>query len=105
MYLDSGFNEAKRIIQNAFADRLVKIPDSAERRDPKTRLQELVQSRKIALPDYQVEKIEGKAHEQTFSVRCTIGKLDASTTGQGSTRRDAEQESAEQMLALLETAD
>jgi ribonuclease-3 len=105
VYLDSGFNEAKRIIQNAFADRLVKIPDSAERRDPKTRLQELVQSRKIALPDYQVEKVEGKAHEQTFSVRCTIAELDASTTGQGLTRRDAEQESAEQMLALLETAD
>jgi len=105
VYLDSGFNEAKRIIQNAFADRLVEIPDSAERRDPKTRLQELVQSRQIALPDYQVEKVEGKAHKQTFSVRCTIAELDASTTGQGSTRRDAEQESAEQMLSLLETAD
>lgn len=105
VYLDSGFNEAKRIIQNAFADRLVEIPDSAERRDPKTRLQELVQSRQIALPDYQVEKVEGKAHKQTFGVRCTIAELDASTTGKGSTRRDAEQESAEQMLALLETAD
>jgi ribonuclease-3 len=105
VYLDSGFDEAQRIIHNAFAGRLVEIPDSAELRDPKTRLQELVQSRKIALPDYRVEKIEGKAHKQTFSVRCTITELDASTTGQGTTRRDAEQESAQHMLALLEKVD
>ena len=104
VYLDSGFDAAKRIIHYAFADRLVEIPDSAEQRDPKTRLQELVQSRRIALPDYQVEKVDGKAHKQTFSVRCTIGELDASTTGQGTTRRDAEQESAAHMLTLLEQA-
>ena len=102
VYLDSGFDEAKRIIHNAFAGRLEQIPVSAEQRDPKTRLQELVQSRKIALPDYQVEKVEGKAHQQTFSVRCTIEELEASTTGQGTTRRDAEQESAQHMLALLD---
>ncbi len=104
VYLDSGFDEAQRVIHNAFAGRLVEIPDSAERRDPKTRLQELVQSRKIALPNYRVEKVEGKAHQQTFNVRCTIEELDASTTGQGTTRRDAEQESAVHMLALIEQA-
>ena len=104
VYLDSGFDEAQRVIHNAFAGRLVEIPDSAERRDPKTRLQELVQSRKIALPNYRVEKVEGKAHQQTFNVRCTIVELDASTTGQGTTRRDAEQESAVHMLALIEQA-
>ena len=104
VYLDSGFDEAQRIVHNAFAGRLVEIPDSAEQRDPKTRLQELVQSRKISLPDYQVEKVDGKAHKQTFSVRCIIAELDASTTGQGTTRRDAEQESAEHMLKLLQRA-
>jgi ribonuclease-3 len=104
VYLDSGFDEARRVIHNAFADRLVDIPDSAEQRDPKTRLQEFVQSRRIALPEYKVEKIDGKAHKQTFSVRCTIQELDASTTGQGTTRRDAEQQSAEYMLAMLDEA-
>ncbi len=104
VYLDSGFDDAKRIVHNAFAGRLVEIPDSAEERDPKTQLQELVQSRKIALPDYQVEKVEGKAHQQTFSVVCTIEELDVRTSGQGTTRRDAEQESAQQMLALLNKA-
>jgi ribonuclease-3 len=102
VFLDSGFDEARRIIHNAFAGRLVEIPDSAEQRDPKTRLQELVQSRGIALPEDRVEDVAGKAHKQTFSVRCTIEELDRSTTGQGTTRRDAEQESAEQMLAILD---
>jgi len=102
VYLDAGFDEARRVIHNAFAGRLVEFPDSAEQRDPKTRLQELVQARKIALPEYRVEKVDGKAHKQTFSVRCTIAELDASTTGSGTTRRDAEQESAEQMLAIID---
>jgi len=105
VYLDSGFDEARRVIQNAFAGRLLEFPDSAEQRDPKTRLQELVQSRKIALPEYRVERVDGKAHKQTFSVRCTIEELGARSTGQGGTRRDAEQESAEAMLAILEKAD
>ena len=105
VYLDSGFDEARRVIQNAFAGRLVEIPESAEQRDPKTRLQELMQSRKIALPEYCVEKVDGKAHKQTFNVRCSIEELDARTTGQGTTRRDAEQESAQLMLAILEKAD
>lgn len=104
VFLDSGFDEARRIIHNAFANRLVEIPDSAEQRDPKTRLQELVQARKIALPEYRVEKVDGKAHKQTFEVRCTIEELGASTTGCGMTRRDAEQESAQQMLAFIDEA-
>lgn len=105
VYLDSGFDEARRVIHNAFAGRLDDIPDSAGQRDPKTRLQEFVQSRKMALPEYRVEQVDGEAHNQVFTIRCTIEALDASTTGQGTTRRDAEQESAQRMLALLERAD
>jgi ribonuclease III len=105
VYLDSGFDDARRVIHIAYGDRLIDIPDTAGRRDPKTRLQELVQSRKIALPDYRVEKVDGQAHKQTFSVRCTIEELDAATSGHGTTRRDAEQDAARLMLAKLEGAD
>lgn len=105
VYLDSGLDEARRVIHNAYGDRLVDIPATAGRRDPKTRLQELVQSRKIALPDYRVEKVDGQAHRQTFNVRCTIEELDAATSGHGTSRRDAEQDAAKLMLAKLEGAD
>lgn len=102
VYLDSGIDDARRIVYKAFGERLVEVPDSAGQRDPKTRLQEYVQSRKMALPEYRVESIEGKAHRQTFTIRCTIEGVDTNTTGSGTTRRHAEQEAAEQMLAILE---
>ncbi len=105
VYLDAGFDEAKRVIYNVFATRLIELPDGAELRDPKTRLQEFVQSKKIALPNYQIEKIDGKAHKQIFCVRSTVAEFDVSTTGQGTTRRNAEQESAQHMLAILAKAD
>jgi ribonuclease-3 len=98
VYLDAGYQEAQRIVRNAFGDRLTQLPDAAELRDPKTRLQELLQSRKIDLPAYDVMSISGKAHQQSFTVSCKIEELDLVTQGEGSTRRDAEQQAAREML-------
>jgi ribonuclease-3 len=102
VYLDSGFKEAQRVIQAVYGERLRRLPDSASRRDPKTRLQELLQGRKIGLPDYRVENTSGQAHRQTFEVSCTIAALDRRTLGQGTSRRNAEQDAAMRMLALLD---
>lgn len=104
VYLDSGFESAREVIRRAYGDRLETLPESASLRDPKTRLQELLQSRRIGLPAYEVEKITGKAHQQSFEVRCTVAGIDASTTGHGSSRRQAEQEAATGMLELLADA-
>jgi ribonuclease III len=101
VYLDAGFEEARRIIQAVYGERLRKLPDSASRRDPKTRLQELLQGRKLDLPAYRVETIKGQPHRQTFEVSCTIAALDASTLGEGTSRRNAEQDAAMKMLALV----
>lgn len=101
VYLDSGFDSARDVIRTAYGEMLESLPESASQRDPKTRLQELLQSRKIGLPGYDVERITGKAHQQSFEVRCTVAVLDASTVGHGSSRRQAEQEAATRMLALL----
>lgn len=98
VYLDAGYQEAQRIVRNAFGDRLAQLPDAAELRDPKTRLQELLQSRKIDLPAYDVTSISGKAHQQSFTVSCKIEVLGLVTQGEGSTRRDAEQQAAREML-------
>jgi ribonuclease-3 len=102
VYLDSDFEEARRVIHRAYGARIVDIPDSAHRRDAKTRLQEFLQSKQMALAEYRVERIEGEAHRQTFSVRCSIEELHESTIGRGTTRREAEQQAAEQMLLILE---
>jgi len=101
VFLDRGIAAAAKVIHSAFAERISDIPDEAELRDPKSQLQELLQSRKLALPNYRLENTSGKAHKQTFSVSCSIPQLDASTPGTGSTRRDAEQEAARVMLDLV----
>jgi len=100
VYLDAGFDAARHVICAAYGERLQDMPDGADLRDPKSRLQELLQGRGLALPVYAMENVSGKAHKQSFEVSCTIPELEAMTTGQGSTRRDAEQDAA---LVMLET--
>lgn len=102
VYLDAGFEEARRAINRAYGERLEHLPDSAAHRDPKSRLQELLQSKQIELPSYSVEAVTGKAHRQSFEVSCRIGTLDTVTIGRGRTRRQAEQEAATKMLVLVE---
>jgi ribonuclease-3 len=80
---------------------LRELPESASHRDPKTQLQEFLQARKLELPAYRVEKVTGKAHRQSFEVSCSIETLEASTIGRGASRRQAEQDAAMKMLALV----
>ncbi len=63
-------------------------------KDAKTRLQELLQARHSALPQYNVISTGGEAHEQSFRIECAIPELDIRTVGEGSTRRGAEQVAA-----------
>jgi ribonuclease-3 len=102
VYLDAGFEETRRVIYRAYGERLHDLPESAAHRDPKSRLQELLQAKQIEPPSYNVETVSGQAHRQSFEVSCTIPALDTVTLGQGSTRRQAEQEAASKMLVLVE---
>ncbi len=70
-------------------------------KDPKTQLQELMQSRKMELPDYTLMTMSGLAHEQTFKVKCTTPLIAESCIGTGNSRKKAEQSAAELMLELL----
>ena len=103
VYLDSGFEASRSIIELAFGDRLMDLPDPAGLRDPKTRLQEWLQARQMGLPEYQLVNVSGKAHQQTFEVRCVIDAADVSAEGVGTSRRHAEQQSAERALKTLKS--
>jgi ribonuclease III len=102
VYLDAGFEEARSVIHKVYGERLLDLPESAAHRDPKSRLQELLQSKQVERPSYSVEAVTGQAHRQSFEVSCRIGSLDTTTIGRGRTRRQAEQEAATKMLALVE---
>lgn len=101
VYLDAGFAASKAVIETAFGERLQVFPDVESLRDPKTRLQEWLQARQKGLPVYELVKVSGAAHRQTFEVKCSVNGTEAATTGAGTTRRNAEQQSAESMLAHL----
>jgi len=99
--LDGGTEAAERLVDRLFADRFEQLPQSAELKDPKTRLQEWLQGRGLTLPVYRVDSVRGREHEQVFTVVCEVGERDARTIGQGRSRRLAEQEAAASMLMEL----
>lgn len=101
VYLDAGFDAARHVIEIAFGGRLHEFPDVAELRDPKTRLQEWMQARQMGLPDYELLHVTGKAHRQTFEVSCSVNAT--VTNGRGTTRRNAEQSAAEDMLVKIKS--
>jgi len=102
VYLDSGFESARTLICSLFRDRLERMPAELGLKDPKTRLQEFLQSRQRKLPDYRVLDTIGQDHAQTFIVECRIEGLPTPTQGRGSSRRGAEQAAAEAALAIIQ---
>lgn len=102
LFLDAGLHSATRFILDALASRIEALPPPAALKDPKTRLQEHLQSRGLALPLYEIERLEGEPHAQTFEVSCAVEDLSLRTRGRGSSRRRAEQAAAEDILNLIE---
>jgi ribonuclease III len=99
--LDGGAAAAEAVVDLMFAEQLKSLPDAASLKDPKTRLQEWLQGRGLPLPSYVVTAVHGRDHEQTFTVECQVRDSNAHTTGQGQSRRRAEQEAAAAMLLVL----
>ncbi len=102
VYLDSDISTCKALILTWFAKRLGVIKPGNEQKDPKTRLQEYLQGRKIALPSYEVINTTGQSHNQEFTVRCLTPVVQNTVIAKGTSRRKAEQAAAEQILRLIE---
>lgn len=104
VYLDGGFGVCKECILVLFEAKLASLPHVAFLKDAKTRLQEYLQSLQKPLPEYAVTSVSGEAHAQFFRITCVIRDVDVpATSGEGGSRRQAEQQAAERMLAQLDT--
>jgi ribonuclease III len=101
VYLDSDYARAEQVVLRLFDEQLASIDLEAEFKDPKTRLQEYLQSRQQALPVYAVEQTTGQEHSRVFTVSCSIEALDLRETGSGSSRKKAEQQAAGKLLDRL----
>jgi ribonuclease III len=93
-FLDGGFDAAVAIVESVFGGALRDISPTTTGKDAKTLLQEMLQSRRFALPRYSVIAVHGEAHEQLFEVECEIPELGIRTRGEGTSRRAAEQRAA-----------
>ncbi len=101
IFLDGGYEQAKAFILRLYQARLGNLSPDVNLKDPKTLLQELLQSRRLGLPEYRVVSVDGAPHEQSFRVECRLGDLDALCQAEGSSRRKAEQAAAKLMLGKL----
>lgn len=101
LYLDGGFENVYRVIQQHYQADLLAIRLDAQKKDPKTELQEWLQAQHHPLPIYHITAIEGEPHEQRFVVTCEVEVLSLKIEGSGASRRIAEQEAARKVLEQL----
>ncbi len=100
VFLDSGFDAVRGVVERLYARHLADLDPSACIKDAKTRLQEWLQARRLDRPAYTVTETGGHAHAQEFRVRCATGLGHAE--GAGPNRRAAEQQAAGRLLDWLE---
>jgi len=101
VFLDAGFDVAQSLVLRLFEKVDLSPTMTAAAKDPKTELQEWLQSKRWQLPVYRVVGTTGAAHQQTFDVECEVSEMKQSQRGIGSSRRSAEQAAAAAMLQWL----
>ena len=104
IFLDAGFDAAAGVIRSFYIPLLNTVDPQTLGKDAKTLLQEYLQSRKIALPQYNVVATHGAAHSQEFEIECLVPKLDIQVFGRGGSRRAGEQAAAKLALDAVQSA-
>jgi ribonuclease III len=101
IFLDSDFDAVAAVVGRLMATRMSDLPAADALKDPKTRLQEVLQARGLALPTYVLTAVAGDPHAQAFTVTCEVPVLGVAAVGEGASRRRAEQLAAAKVLGLL----
>ena len=101
IYREAGFEATRSVLLKWFVGRLASLSLDQVLKDAKSRLQEYLQGRQEDLPDYEVTKIEGEAHAQTFTVKLSFRLLPEAVIAAGSSKRIAEQNAAQAALIQI----
>ena len=99
LYLDGGMGAAHDFVRKAFGAEIASGRPLVEH-DYKSALQERLQARGAAVPDYVVVSEEGPSHKRVFRVRCVIAGNGVSE-GEGTSKKAAQQEAARQALEAM----
>jgi ribonuclease-3 len=105
IYLDGGFAPAVQLVRQLFGELISGSEADSWRKDAKTELQEWLQARRLPVPAYRIIATRGQAHAQTFEVQCASSVLGVAETGEGRSRRAAEQDAAQRLLTRLRASD
>jgi ribonuclease-3 len=101
IFLDAGFDAAAAAVARIMGPRMSDLPAADALKDPKTRLQEVLQARGLALPTYTLTALGGDPHAQAFTVTCEVPVFGVAAVGEGASRRRAEQLAAAKVIDLL----
>jgi ribonuclease-3 len=105
-HVDAGYEAAFGIVRVLLGETIASVGGSGDwAKDAKTALQEWLQGRRLAVPNYRIVATSGQAHDQTFEVECAVPALDVAELGHGRSRRAAEQEAARRLLDRLTERD
>ena len=96
---EAGMVKAQQVFFSLYEKTLMQAVEKATVKDPKTKLQEICQSRYQKLPDYTLIKQQGRGHLLEFFVKCQVS--DYEFFGQGQSIKLAQYEAAQQMLKVL----
>ena len=102
VFLDGGYDAARKSVLATFGPLIDRLDPERPAKDAKTRLQEILQAKQRRLPLYSVVSVKGEAHKQSFEVECYVSELDMRERGTGTSRQRAEQQAAKAMLEKLE---
>lgn len=101
LFLDAGYEGTKSIVEQLFSGRLEAVLEDRQGQDYKSRLQELLQGRFGAAPSYRELRVDGPAHERSYTIALEFqGRILAE--GVGRSKKEAEQSAARQALEALD---
>ncbi|MEA3410321.1 MAG: ribonuclease III [Pseudomonadota bacterium] len=100
-YITRGFDHARALVMELWRDKIDSLPSPQTLKDPKTRLQEWLQSRNLGLPEYELADVTGESHRQRFQTRCRVSALALEASAWGDSKRKSEQACAGEVLSLI----
>lgn len=101
LYLDGGFDRTLALVRGLFVSLIAEGTQEFIYRDYKTALQELVQNRYRAIPQYVLVGEYGPDHEKIFEMKLTVADI-IITSGKGKSKKEAEQQAAKTALEQLQ---
>jgi len=101
LFLDGGLPRVRRFVKASLTDEFRGLRHKAVLADPKSRLQEVAQSRWQTTPSYRLVRAQGPDHARRFTVEAVI-QDDVLGVGKGRSKQQAEKEAARQALERLD---